>query len=81
MPVTVYFSRPAGPIELLAAPVLKSILFGGLLLLFGLGLATTESRLGKFLPGCHSFPPSVEIFVSLDAVACIGLALYALIFR
>lgn len=78
--VAVYFLRPAGPVELQAAPRVGALLFGGLLLLFGVSLEATLRRLEH--AGSH-FQPGLLALVATFAfsIGCFGLGLWALISR
>lgn len=77
----VYFLRPAGPFELSVAPVLGSVSFGGLMLLFGVVLSATLSRLDSYPSDSRTWPRAVGVVVALVTLFGIGLGLYALMSR
>jgi hypothetical protein len=77
----VYFLRPAGPVELETAPVVGSILFGALVIVFGPVLAATVSVIGRRLETSRTPHPALGIAVILAAFGCLALALFALISR
>lgn len=74
----VYFLRPAGPVELQTAPVLGSVLFGALVIAFGLVLAVTVQWCRRLLNPAH---PAITVTVAVATVGCLVLSLYALISR
>lgn len=77
--VAIYFLRPAGPVELNAAPVLSGFLFGALLLLFGVVLALVYG--GDDPPEIRVTSPFVGIATLLLTLGPLALALFALISR
>lgn len=76
-----YFLRPAGPIELDAAPFLGSFLFGGLVVVFGATLALTVGWLDKRLPASHTASSLVGALVFALIAGSLTLALFALVSR
>lgn len=74
----VYFFRPAGPVELQAAPVLGGVLFGALVIAFGPVLAITMQVVRRPLSSPH---PALTAIVAVTTVGCLVLALSALISR
>jgi len=76
----VYFLRPAGPVELSAAPRLGGALFAGLLLAFGVTLAGLEQRWRSRFDG-HRITPTVVAGASVLAVLGFGFTLWVLITR
>jgi hypothetical protein len=77
----IYFLRPAGPVELLVSPVLGSVLFGGLLVLFGVALTATVSLLETHTANARTSRPAVGFLVVLATLFAAGLGLYALVSR
>ena len=68
--VAIYFLRPAGPVELSAAPVLAGVLFGLLLLGFGWALAWLEQR---WRPAWGRVRPPAAVRGAVWAVSMGGL--------
>lgn len=78
---SLYFLRPAGPVELRTAPVLGSLLFGGLLIAFGPVLAITVRWLQGVLGPLRPANRAVGLVIPLTTLGCLVLALSALISR
>jgi hypothetical protein len=78
---SVYFLRPAGPVELRTAPVLGSLLFGALVITFGPVLAITVHGFRHLLTPLRPPHPAVGLAVALTTLACFVLAFYALLSR
>jgi hypothetical protein len=78
--VAVYFARPAGPVELSAAPVFGSILFGTLLILFGVAVAWLEARWHPRL-ATLAMPVGARAFLWLLGAAGFGFTFWVLVQR
>jgi hypothetical protein len=77
----IYFLRPAGPMELSVSPVLGAVLFGGLLLLFGVTLTVTLSRLDSHISNARTATLAIGVVVTLVTLFGTGLGLFALLSR
>ena len=78
--VAVYFLRPAGPVELSAAPRLGGALFAGLLLGFGVALGEMEERWRSRFAARRVAPAAIAAIGVLAALG-FGFTFWVLITR
>ncbi len=79
--VGAYFLRPTGPVELRAAPVRGAILFGVLLLGFGVTLAALDHALSRPVPDPRRRNVPLNVAIGIAALGALVVAVLALVSR